>query len=240
MTTQHDAPIIGITTNGRNEDDAYYLAAAYVEAVRAAGGVPILLPPGEPNPETVLALLDGVIFSGGGDIDPAEYGAAWHPSLSHMDAERDRFELALARLAVAEAAPTLGICRGAQVLTVAAGGALIVDVPDAVEEAILHRAAPEWTSHAVTLEADSALAQLLGEAELPVPSWHHQAPRDVPPGWRLAARAPDGVIEALEHPEHPYLIAVQWHPERAPDDERQQRLFQALVEAARARRAARG
>ncbi|MDQ4076039.1 MAG: gamma-glutamyl-gamma-aminobutyrate hydrolase family protein, partial [Chloroflexota bacterium] len=190
-------PIIGITTYGPNEENHYFMPAPYVKAVAAAGGLPILLPPSEAEAEAVLALVDGFIFAGGGDIDPEEYGGTAHPALSPIDKERDRFELTLARLLLEQDTPTLGICRGAQVLAVASGGDLIVDLPEEVGNVVVHKAPPNLTEHPVTLEPDSRLAELLGTTDLPVPSWHHQAPRDVPAGWCLAARAPDGIIEAM-------------------------------------------
>lgn len=246
------APIIGITTYGRNEQDQYYLTGTYIDAVRAAGGIPVMLPPGEARVAEVLAWVDGVIFAGGGDIDPAHYGGVQHPTIlpNDIDAERDAFELALARQVLADSTPTLGICRGAQVLTVASGGQLIEDIPDEQqshaaevrEDAIVHRTDPEWTAHPVSVEGGSLLESILEDVPgegLSVPSWHHQAAREVPSGWQVAARATDGIIEAMEHPAHPYMLAIQWHPERAIDQPQHLRLFTALVEAARQRRAAR-
>jgi putative glutamine amidotransferase len=235
MPQQSTSPIIGIITYGRNNQNQYFVTATYVESVRAAGGVPILLPPGEAKPEVVLSLVDGLIFVGGGDIDPTYFGGASHPTVYGIDLERDEFELALARHCFDDPTPVLGICRGAQVLTVASGGDLIIDIPSEVGEALKHAGHPVRPRHLVKIEEDSQLAQIVGAANISVTSSHHQAAREVPAGWRLAATAPDDVIEAIEYEAHPWMIAVQWHPEMDPDDRHHQLIFEALVEAARAR-----
>ena len=228
-------PIIGLTTYGRNEKNAYTLPAEYIDAVRRAGGVPLLLPPGETNLAEVLPLLDGVILSGGGDIDPALYGGEQHPTIYMIDAERDTFEVELTKAVLAKQTPLLCICRGTQVLNVALGGTLIEHLPDVVGEDIPHRAPPRLpTSHPVAVEPESRLAEVMGQMEVTTASWHHQAVRDLAPGLQVVAHAPDGTIEAVEMPNHPWLIAVQWHPElTAAKDTSQQRLFDALVEAAK-------
>lgn len=231
--TNYKHPIIGLTTYGRNEKNAYTLPAEYIESVRRAGGVPLLLPPGETNLADVLPLLDGLILSGGGDIDPALYGGEHHPTIYMTDAERDSFEIELTKAVLAQQTPLLCICRGTQVLNVALGGTLIEHLPDIVGEELPHRAPPrEPTSHSVAVESDSRLAEIMGQMEAVTASWHHQAVRDLAPGLQIVAHAPDGTIEAVEMAGHPWLIAVQWHPElTAADDVGQQRLFDALVEA---------
>jgi putative glutamine amidotransferase len=231
-------PIIGITTYGRVDDQRFYLPAEYVDAVRRAGGIPVLLPPGEPHQNVLLSLVDGVIFSGGGDIDPSYYQGQPHTTIYRLDPERDQSELKLVKLVVSEGLPTLNICRGAQVLNVALGGSLIEHLPDEVSGEVTHRADPSgYVHHPVVIEADSHLAQIMGYSEVNSASWHHQAVRQIAPGLKVVAQAADGTIEALEMPEHPWLVAVQWHPESiAADDPAQQRIFDELVRAAAKRR----
>ena len=150
-----------------------------------------------------------------------------------VDAERDRAELALTRRLLQESLPVLGICRGCQMINVALGGTLVVHVPDQFGDNVLHRVPPrEPVPHPVSVDAESRLADILGTTQLTPSSWHHQALRDVAEPLRVVARAPDGVVEAVELPEHAWLVAVQWHPElTAAADPVQQRLFAALVEA---------
>lgn len=231
-------PIIGITTNGRGDDRRFNLPANYVDAVRRAGGIPVLLPPGEPYQDQLLNLLDGVIFSGGGDIDPARYNGAPHETIYRVDPERDDSEFNLIHLVLAAELPTLNICRGTQVLNVALGGSLIEHLPDEVNGEVTHRADPGgYVHHPVSVDPDSHLAQIMGHNEVNSASWHHQAVREVAPGLKIVAQADDGTIEALEMPGHPWLVAVQWHPESiAADDPAQQRIFDALVEAASKRK----
>lgn len=231
------APRIGITTYGRDHEDRFCLPAAYVEAVRQAGGVPLLLPPGESPSEGVLEMVDGLILAGGGDIDPAHYGGEPHPTLYLVDPERDRFELRLARRALEQDVPVLGICRGSQVLNVAWGGDLVVHLPEGEEAVVRHRLPPRVpTDHEVRVEPASRLASVLGQTELWVRSWHHQAVRRVAPGWRAVAWAPDGTVEAVEYLQDAWAVGVQWHPELSRDGLPHRRLFEALVRAAAARR----
>lgn len=237
-------PVIGVTTGGRSEgyiksrhyDQFFSVPAPYVDAVRRAGGIPLLLPPGENEREALLPLLDGLIITGGTDIDPAEYGGdRWNRHVLPPDAERDRFELTLARHLLNEGeTPLLCICRGLQVLNVAAGGTLHEHIPDIRDEDIHRNEAGLWAMQAVHVESDSLIAEVMGLTLLRTSSGHHQAVKQVGAGLRVVARASDGIIEALESPGHPWLIAVQWHPEvTAERDPSQQALFDALVEKAR-------
>lgn len=227
-------PLVGITTYGRDEHNRFYLPAQYVDAVRRAGGIPLLLPPGEPYAESLLVQLEGLILTGGGDIDPALYGGAPHPAIYMIDPERDKSEIALVQYSVQSALPTLGICRGSQVINVALGGTLIEHLPDAVGETILHRLPPrEPTQHSIRLTPGSRLAEILFQEEFLAPSWHHQAIRRPAPGLKVVGQAPDGTAEAVEMADHPWLIGVQWHPELAAAEEPvHQKLFNALVNAA--------
>jgi putative glutamine amidotransferase len=235
-------PIIGITTYGRDKSEHFMLPTAYVDAVRRAGGIPILLPPGEPHQAQLFELLDGLILAGGGDIDPNLYGGTLHETIYMIDEERDKGEIELVKMSLETGLPLLPICRGIQVLNVALGGTLIEHLPDEVGVEISHRQV--WDSpnpphsgplpHPIAVESTSHLAEIMGQAEVSAASWHHQALRRVAPGLQVVAHAPDGTIEAVEMPDHPWLVAVQWHPEiTAAADPVQQRLFDALVRAAR-------
>ena len=206
--------LIGITTYGRNAENRFHLPAEYVEAVRSVGAVPILLPPGEENLSEFLRQVDAVIFAGGGDIDPAIYQQPKHKTLYNINAERDNTEFALMQLILAQAKPTLAICRGMQVLNVALGGDLHQHIPDQFGETVLHR----WfkstpVKHNVNIQPDSRLAADLQTTRLAVSSLHHQAINRLGDGLQVCATAEDGVIEAVADPNKPWLRAVQWHPE---------------------------
>jgi len=232
------APRIGITTYGRNDEGRFTIPAKYVDAVRRAGGLPMLLAPGEPRLGEWLALVDALILTGGPDVDPALYHDAQHAEVYGIDRERDASDLFLAKHAVSSKTPALCICRGTQVLNVALGGTLHQHLPDVVGERVPHRGKERaYMPHAVHVDRGSRLAEILGATDVSPMSSHHQSIRDVAPGLNVVARAPDGVIEAVEMRDHPWLVAVQWHPEStAAEDAQQQRLFDALVEAAREHR----
>jgi putative glutamine amidotransferase len=208
---------IGVTTYRREREgrERFTLPAAYVDAVRLAGGVPVLLVPGEGEPAELLARLDGLVLSGGGDLHPTHSGAAGQSAIYGTCQERDAFEIALVRAAVATGLPTLAICRGLQVLNIARGGTLHGHLPDVVGEQTPHRASQlEATSHSVRLAPDSSLARVLDHAQLEsVHSWHHQAIDRLGEGLAPIAWAADGVIEAVELANAHALVAVQWHPE---------------------------
>ncbi len=233
-------PLIGITLHSHTDPDRAdldLLINLIAQGVERAGGLPIFIPFGL-SAETLQALharLDGVLFSGGGDVDPSLYALERHPAMGGVDAERDRVEIALARWAVDERKPFFGICRGSQVINVALGGSLYRDLSEAAG-AGRHSFAPEFPhgflAHAIKVEEDSRLAEILGRPVLAVNSMHHQALRQVAPGLRVTAYAPDGMVEAVELPEHPFGLAVQWHPECLPDAPEMRRLFEAFVEAA--------
>lgn len=237
------APIIGITTYGRSEKDLtkthydgyYVLPAAYVDAVRRAGGVPILLPPGEPQWEAWLPLVDGIIVAGGSDIDPSYYGGnREHPELTSHDVQRDETELHLSRhLLTTEQLPSLFICRGIQVLNVAAGGTLHEHLPEVTNTPDIHLGKETWTVESVQVEDGSLLQKVWGKNTAVTHSSHHQAIKEVGQGLKISSTTADGMIEALEKSGHPWLLGVQWHPEAsAAENEDQQRLFDAFVKAA--------
>ena len=237
-------PVIGISTGGRSEGyiqsrhyDAFYSTPApYVDAVRRAGGNPVLLPPGNDAWRELLPLLDGLVITGGTDIDPVEYnGDSGNPHLLRADRERDQSELSLVRHLLQEKdKPLLCICRGLQILNVAAGGSLYEHIPDIRDQDIHRNEEGLWELQEVEVEADSLLAEVMGRTSLQPSSGHHQAVKGLGRGLRVAGRAADGIIEALEMPDHPWLLAVQWHPEvSAERDPSQQAIFDALVEKAR-------
>ncbi len=223
-----------MTTYGRGPHNRFILPAEYVDAVRRAGGIPLLLPPGEERLDAILPLLRAVVLTGGGDIDPDLYGGHHHETIYMVEPERDRTEVAWAKRLFDLDVPTLAICRGAQLLNVSRGGTLIEHLPDVMGETVIHRAPPrEPIAHSVRVSPGSRLAGVLGATDFSCMSWHHQGIRRVAPGFEVVAHAPDGTVEAIEMPSHPWLFAVQWHPElTAAEDPIQQRLFDALVEAA--------
>jgi putative glutamine amidotransferase len=232
-------PLVGITSYHREgaERPRFAVPASYVDAVRAGGGQPVLLPPGDEDPAALLGALDGVVLCGGGDIEPERFGAsADHDAIYSTCAERDAFELALVQECLRRETPTLAICRGMQILNVARGGDLHVHLPDVVGESVPHRVSREHhTRHPVRIDPDSRLANLLGAAALTVASWHHQAIDRLGEGVRAVAWADDGTVEAIEVDAAPAVLAVQWHPELqvAEPDGRQRRLFEELVRLAR-------
>jgi putative glutamine amidotransferase len=228
-------PLIGITTYHRERSgrERFHVPAAYVDAVRLGGGLPVLLPPGDPRPDEILESLDGLVLCGGGDVDPALFGGrAGHEAQYATCAERDGFELALVRGALARGTPLLAICRGLQVLNVALGGDLHVHLPDVVGDRVSHRASPDRHDlHPVRIEQGCSLAAVLDTTVADVASWHHQAIDRLGEGLRAVAWAADGTIEAVELPGRPEVLAVQWHPEiQAPEPgSPQRRLFEALA-----------
>lgn len=233
-------PLIGITLHPDHDPDRATLdrlLAQIVQGVERAGGAPVLIPLGLPAGalRDLLARLDGLLFSGGGDVEAARYGAEHHPSMGGVDPERDRTEFALARWAAEANTPALGICRGAQVINVAFGGTLYRDLSEHAG-ALAHTHPAETASrlcpHPVQVEEASLLAQLTGRPIMSVNSLHHQGLRQVAPALRVAGRAPDGLAEAIELPGHRFLLAVQWHPECLPDAPEHAALFQGLVSAA--------
>lgn len=241
-------PLIGITGRPKYIESvgtklrSYSVFQTYTDGVLAGGATPIMLVPTEEHLiDGVLDRLDGLVLTGGGDIDPARYGAVPGPKLTEVDEERDLFEIALTKRAVARKLPTFAICRGLQVVNVALGGTLVQDLPtdrgfhghDVIGE-------PTYEGHStVTLDPECRLAAIIGN-ETHVNSLHHQAVDTVGQGLRVVGRADDGTVEAIEHedPDWP-MLAVQWHPEflRVRDHDASSTLFEAFVEMAEKYRA---
>jgi len=215
---------------------AYAIPTAYIEALRRAGARAALLVPGDrAEPAEVLAPFDGLLLAGGGDVDPARYGAEPHPAIYGVEPERDELEIALTRAAIASGFPTLAICRGAQLVNVALGGTLVQHLPDA--NGGLHHGSPGDggpVMHDVRIAPDSRLADACGGERLLCSSHHHQGIDTIGDGLVPTAWSDDGLVEGFEGG-NGWLVAVQWHPEdTAADDPAQQSLFDAFVAEARA------
>jgi len=237
-------PVIGLTAQPKLAPSAagqirsHALAHTYTDAVLRAGGTPLLLLP-VPTPQipSLLDRLDGLVLTGGGDVDPTRYDTDAVPTVREIDSDRDGFEIELVRAAMAIRKPTLAICRGQQVLNVALGGTLIQDIPMAVGTTDHDQIGEHvYDAHqAVKIEPDSVVATVVGDTELMVNSVHHQAIEELAPGLAAVAWAGDGVIEAVQHEDDRWpLISVQWHPEYLDHrgDDASSRLFAALVAAA--------
>jgi putative glutamine amidotransferase len=226
-------PIVGITTYlvpasfGAWEEESALVPADYVRAVERAGGRPLLIPPSENGLEETLELLDGLVLSGGSDLDPGTYGHEPHPETKGIHEERDRAELALLHGALERDLPLLAVCRGSQILNVGLGGDLVQHLPEVVGHNEHKHTPGQYADHDVTLEPGTRLAALLGD-RAPVKSHHHQGFGTLGEGLRGAARAHDGTLEALEDPARRFTLGVLWHPEAGED----QRLFEAFVEEA--------
>jgi len=214
---------------------------AYIEAIAAAGGIPLLIPLNLSGPalRALCDSLDGILLAGGEDVTPMMYGETPHEKLGEVDEERDRVELELARLALADGVPLLGVCRGIQMLNVAAGGTLYQDIAAQRPGALKHdyhtaEYPRDYLAHQVHVVPDSRLATALGVTVTTVNSRHHQAVKATAPGMVVVARSPDGIVEGIESPAHPFAVGVQWHPENlATDAEGRRGLFEAFVAAAR-------
>ena len=243
VTSGSMPPIIGIT--GRPQDvpsagthvRAYLTTHTYSDSILRAGGIPLILVPVEPDiMDHALDRVDGLLLTGGGDVNPSRYGADWHDAVRGVDDERDEFELELVRRAFARRLPTMAICRGLQVVNVALGGSLVQDLPS-------HRGAHghditgegAYEPHSDTLiEEGCWVAEIIGPGLHKINSIHHQAVEELGAGLKVVGSAPDGTIEAIEHEDVSWpLIAVQWHPEflGQKDHGPSHDLFQALVDA---------
>lgn len=235
------APLIGITAGVRKDNEGnprVMLGEVYVTAVLRAGGIPLLIPTGvkDETLDTVRARLDGIIVTGGPDIEPSIFNGEPHPAIYGIDSRRDSLELNLVRNAVEHGTPILGICRGIQVMNVALGGDLYTHIADQLPGSLRHDTDPahsyDYPAHEVRLEAGSRIESIVGCPTAQVNSWHHQGVHNAAPGTRATGWSPDGLIETIEVQGHPFGLGVQWHPEWMPAVDSMQAIFRALVAAA--------
>jgi putative glutamine amidotransferase len=233
-------PLIGITSYAQDARwGVWHLPAAlvpldYVDAVERAGGRALVIPPAEDGVEETLATLDGIVFSGGADVDPARYGADPHPETDEPQSRRDAGELALLEAALERDMPVLAICRGFQLLNVVRGGDLVQHLPEQTGNDVHKRVPGEFAVHPVEVKEGTRLAEIVG-ARSDVTSHHHQALGRVGDGLVETAWAADGTLEGVEDPTMRFTVGVQWHPEAGEDAA----LFEALVGQAREYRATR-
>ncbi|MHC5011902.1 MAG: gamma-glutamyl-gamma-aminobutyrate hydrolase family protein [Planctomycetota bacterium] len=234
-------PIIGITCStlvlsGMRGVPRFALVHHYVDCVMRAGGLPLMLPNVTTEAAAAyLARIDGLVLSGGLDIDPIFYGQEPLPQMGKIDQVRDAFELEMTRGAHEAGIPILAICRGIQVLNVAFGGTLVQDIDHQVDGAIRHAQDTirhDAVSHTIDIEEGTRLHEIAGVSRTRVNTFHHQSPDRVPEPFVISARTVDGVIEGIEDPSHPYCVGVQWHPERTSQDGFSVALFDSFVSAA--------
>jgi putative glutamine amidotransferase len=230
ITTSHFTTTTPLLADGVNE--------AYIKAVQRAGGLPVLIPLvlTEVQLDDLASRLDGLLFTGGGDIDPARYDGLAHVAVYDIDQPRDDTEIYLVQRASRTGQPFLGICRGIQVINVALGGSLYSHIADQKADALKHDYYPGYPrghhAHPVQVSADSRLAQILGTAQVEVNSLHHQGLENIAPSLKVTAYAPDQLVEAVELAGHPFGLGVQWHPEWLQEAPEMRALFSALVGAA--------
>lgn len=239
------APLIGVTSNFVPAEDGKFgtisVGESYIQAVIKAGGLPVVIPVGLSEQETkaLFDRLDGLLLTGGADVDPARFGGLPHPRVYGIDPRRDAMEIQLAQMSAQRGKPFLGICRGIQVINVALGGTLYTDIADHKQNALRHDWFPnvprDYLAHSVSLDESSRLAQILGGPACEVNSLHHQGLLEVAPGLNAVAFSPDALVEAVELPDHPFGLGVQWHPEWLQEHLPQRQLFQALIQAAERR-----
>ncbi len=239
----HDKPIIGITC-GHTFDGSgrFYVNEPYVRCIEAAGGLPFLIPSLASNAdvERLLGYADGLLLPGGVDVDPMYFGEDPHPNLGDVNPIWDGLELHAAKVALKRDLPILGICRGVQLLNVAAGGSLYQDMSSQIDGELCQHSqkAPRWYPiHGVQIKIDTLLEQILGPGEIRVNSFHHQAIKELAPGFRIAAKCSDGIIEAVESASHRFAVGVQWHPEHMVEHYPMQlEIFKSFIKAASGKR----
>ncbi len=242
-------PVIGIPARSVVDSSNGFrysgIPLTYSNAVERAGGAPILIPLhlSEETLKAIYSRIDALLLAGGVDVHPKEFGEEVQDFCGEIDTARDETELRVTRWALADGHPIFGICRGIQMLNVAAGGSLYQDIPAQLQTEQNHsyRKGDPYNlrAHPVEIDPKSRLANWLGTPAIEVNSLHHQSLKDVAPGLRVIARSPDGIVEAVESEDDRFLIGVQWHPELLDDDERFGKLFEAFVESARDYRAKR-
>jgi len=226
-------PVIGITSRYGAKENKYNLPDAYTKAIQRNGGTPLIIPPlWDSEYQQLYDLVDGILFTGGPDVDPMLYGEQPLPKQGWIEPMRDDFEIKLAKIALAGPKPVLGICRGLQTLNTAAGGTLIQDIPSQIKNPIKHRqeALSWYGTHHVMLEKGSLAHKVFEDEKVVANSHHHQACKDPAPGFKATGWASDGVIEVLEIDSPVWKLCVQWHPEHM-DNPVMNKLFKAFVDA---------
>jgi putative glutamine amidotransferase len=230
-------PVIGITIDTHDEADHYESPASYSTAIERAGGLPLLIPYQSDLsliPQYV-DLFDGIMFTGGNDLDPALYGQDWHPKAVRIDPARQKFELALLAEVEKRRLPALGVCLGSQLMNVYRGGTMHQFLPEVSREGALeHRkVGGNLLRHGVTLDPTSQIGRAIGKPEISVNTYHKQAADKLGRGLRIISKSSDGIIEGFEDPSFPLFVAVQWHPERLIDEPEHLAIFKLLVDASR-------
>lgn len=234
------APLIGITSSHRKNKqgtEIVNLPEAYVAAVSHAGGVPLVISPSLPESSVnhLIDQLDGFLLSGGDDIHPGFYGGEMNSCIKNVDEQRDRLEIKIANAVMEAGIPFFGICRGCQILNVALGGRLYGDIkkqyPGAIKHDYFKNVPRDYLAHTIDVNEDSRLFKILGNTSCRVNSLHHQGIDLLAPGLHACAHAPDGLVEAVELTDHPFGIAVQWHPEWLQDNASMRNLFKEFIKA---------
>jgi putative glutamine amidotransferase len=235
-------PLIGVTTYQAANPQGHIISAllrAYTDAVILAGGIPLLIPSSfqEDHAQSLVKRLDGVLFTGGGDISLERFNGEPHPSIDGVDPDRDSIELALLKIVSEEKKPFLGICRGFQLINIGLGGTLYTHISDQKQGALKHDYFPNYQrnyiAHEVELISGTRLRTIFGSKKILVNSIHHQGAKDIPGRLVKAGIAPDGLVEAVELADHPFGLAVQWHPEWLTEQPANAKLFRSFVDAAR-------
>jgi putative glutamine amidotransferase len=230
-------PVIGLTTSRILTPfklPAFSVNIAYAKSIASAGGLPILIPLNISNDDLGLLLprVDGILFTGGLDVDPRQYGNPPHPKASGVDADRDRVEIHLVQELIIHGKPFLGICRGCQVINIALGGSLYEDLPEQFASNIQHNCHDlprNYLAHTVELQSSSRISQILSADFNSVNSLHHQGVNRLGDGLHISALAPDGLVEAFELENFPFGMAVQWHPEELQEHASMRKLFSSFV-----------
>jgi putative glutamine amidotransferase len=234
-------PIIGVTTSlGKNDSNLpiSFILRSYIDALVCVGGTPVLLPSNLPTEaqDRLCEKLDGILFSGGGDIAHQKFGGQNDPHINGVDLERDSFELSLLDVIIQKKKPFFGICRGLQLINVGLGGTLYTHITNQIPNGMKHDNFPDYPrshlAHTVNIVDDTILKDIIGKSEVLVNSLHHQGVKEIAKNLKPTAFAPDGLVEAVELQSYPFGIAVQWHPEWLCDVPVQRRLFEVFVKTA--------